>query len=182
MGLRLLADFKVWVWLWLVKLCLGWKKGFLPVSFVEVHIARRRIWIWSFLHIHPELTFFFSLPSRHLPLFLSHKYTLYAQIHTKKIYLLTQRLSVSLNTRRPTVHTYLCFCETFKPWQQFKKTSKRVLLAGGCSTSPPKVCKNTMCLSSPLSWLICALFLLSLSHQLLSIIFWLFCYIAVAGC
>ncbi len=148
MGLRLRGDFEVWVWLrlWPVKLFHGWKRfGRRILRKFIVWGGKFRLGVGlvcrrSFLHIHPELwlspahlLFLFFFPPL-ISLFTSHRNIQYKHKHTKRIYLLTQKLSLSSNTH--TVHAYFCSCESFKRWQQFKKTSKRILLAGGCSTSP----------------------------------------------
>ena len=43
-----------------------------------------------------------------------------------------------------TVHASACSCESFKLWQPYKKekSSKRMLLAGGCSASPLSKCSQ----------------------------------------
>lgn len=198
MGLGLLGDFEVWVWLWLVKLFQGWKEGlagefrrkFIPWGggfWLSVSLA-----CYCFFSSYPPRALIitsspsFSLFPSSLPLICTETHT-----HTE---------STCWLKGSPSAQTHIQYTHTTAPVNHLSPgSSSRKPQRGSCWQEAAvlhlsvKVSRNTMWLSSAPSSLLtslltltcplqpcCAHFLLPLSSQLLPILLW--CRKKISSC
>lgn len=105
----------------------------------------------SFLHVRAGLTFFFSLPSCHPPLFHSHKYALHAPTHTN---LVDSKALRQLEHTHGRTHTSASVNHLSPGGGSRKPQSKSCWQEAAALHLSVKVSVNTMCLSSALSSLL----------------------------